>query len=515
MKITIIGGGTAGWLAALYITSKQPSHEVTVIDSSKLGIIGVGEGTTGKFMDIIQNHEHNFGINEADFIRETGATAKMGIRFTNWQGRGETWISPIDNTPSISSDYDYCLIDWILKNGREKFHLSTICGQLAEHNLSTIDRSGQVTYSMGAYHFDGHQVGKYFKRIASPRCRAVLDTEIEGWQLDSRGNIRSVRLANGTEHYSDYWVDCSGFARVLAPAVHPGWHSYRDRLTCDSALLFQTRHDAKTEAVEPLTLAEAMDAGWRFRIPTQERYGNGYVFDSSTTTEDQALAELQARDPSIEPRKTIKFEPGRLEQSFCKNVAFIGLSAVFLEPLQATSIHGTIAQLEHLMFNIVKPTGLAGPREQAAVNATVNRTFDQFSELIQLHYQSGRRDTAFWRKQQDEVRVSDQVLLLRELCQHRWPTPGDFFLNRSVAGYSVFIYPILAYNWIDLDAVRQDHRVARDWSRYYNIRRSIAQHTMTHSEFILRARSGAISNLARREPPTTAAPSPRIHPLLR
>lgn len=517
MKITIIGGGTAGWLAALYITRKQPGHTVTVIDSSKLGIIGVGEGTTGIFMDIIQNLDCDFGINEAEFIQETGATAKMGIRFTNWQGKGDNWIAPIDNMPTHGSEHDHGLIDWVAQHGTERAHLSTVCGLLADRKLSSIDLGGNSTYAQGAYHFDGHKVGQYFKKIAAPLCLGgVIDSEIVSWAIDSAtGTITSVLLANGETVTSDYWIDCSGFARVLAEAVDPGWHSYRDRLTCNSALLFRTE---LTKHVEPTTLAAAMQSGWRFRIPTQERYGNGYIFDSSVIDQDRAAEELLAQEPGAKLGRVIKFDPGRMERPFCKNVAFIGLSSVFLEPLQATSIHGTIAQLQHLTSSIIRPHGCLpqGSREYDHINQVVNRTFDQFADLLQLHYQSGRTDTEFWRRQTYEVERSDQVEYLRDLSQRRWPVPGDFFINRAVAGYSVFIYPMLAYGWINVERAKDVLRASTLHQLYHWRKLELADRCLSHDEFLLRARTNQLSSLTRAPLPQPQRPvNNYIHPLLR
>jgi hypothetical protein len=516
MKITIIGGGTAGWLSALWITKLLPHHRVTVIDSSKIGIIGVGEGTTGKFLDVLQNVRGDFGINEADFYRETGATQKMGIRFTNWQGCGETWISPIDNTPTVNSQWDWILIDHWRRMGIRGLHTSTLCGTLAEHNLSSITRDLKSTYSQGAVHFDGHLVGKYFRKIAEPLCEAVIDSEITGWELNSEGGVARVKLATEQWVASDYWIDCSGFARVLAPAVNPGWHSYRSNLSCDASLLFQTPHQ---DLVEPLTHARARTAGWQFSIPTQTRWGNGYVFDSSVITADEALAELQRENPKIEPRRVLKFEPGRLAEPFCKNVAFIGLSSVFLEPLQATSIHGTIAQLNLLQTDFIGTDQL--PCSQAETdhsNDLLNRTFDQFADLIQLSYQSGRTDSKFWLKQTHDMKIRDRVQLLKSVAARRWPLPSDFDFQPHGAGYPVFIYPMLAYDWVNMQQVDQYIKQSTAaWSRYHSVRTTLAKQCLPHTELCQAIQSGKLTtkNFNRLNLPEPTRSTVNLHPLLK
>lgn len=518
MKITIIGGGTAGWLSALWITKLLPYHEVTVIESSKIDIIGVGEGTTGKFLDIIQNITGPFGIDEGEFIRETEATQKMGIRFTNWLGRNETWIAPIDNTPSMHSHWDWSLINHWRQYGLKGLHTSTICGTLADQNLSSVARDFTGTYGQNAYHFDGHLVGKYFKKLAGPLLARLIDSEVVGHELDATGNLSKVKLATGEWHSSDYWIDCSGFARVLAPAMDPGWHSYKDTLTCDSTLLFQTKHWHLRDSIEPLTGATAMNSGWRFRIPTQSRYGNGYVFDSSTTTAEQALEELQAEDPKIEPRRVLKFDPGRMLRPFSRNVAFIGLSAVFLEPLQATSIHGTIAQLEYLETNFLRGPELPrGPWELASVNTILGETFDQYADLIHLHYRSGRTDTEFWLRQTHDVPVRPRVAHLRELAQRRWPMPSDFYVQRGTAGYPVFIYPILAYDWVNMNRVTAyTPQTKRNYQDYSSVKQQLTQLCAPHSGLIGRALQGQLKSLASLRLPRPQEPrQSRLHPLLR
>ena len=442
MKICIIGGGTAGWLAALWISKLCPGqHTLTVIESSKIGIIGAGEGTTGIFFNIIQNRWADFGINEADFMRETGATQKMGIRFTNWQGNGAGYIAPIDNTIEISEHSDPVLIEHCLTQGLDRVHLSTICGNLAEHNLSSVDRDLKTTYGYNAYHFDGHLVGQYFKKLAQPNCEQVIDSEVTAVE-SANGLITSVTLANGTTVSADYWIDASGFARVLSQHLATPWQSYREHLTCDRAMPFVIDHQGP---IQPLTESRAMTAGWMWQIPTQGRIGSGYVYDSRYITDEDAQAEVErVLGHSIKPIKWIKFNPGRLDQMYTANTMSIGLAGSFLEPLQATSIHTTVTQLQ-LWYQLVEQQIIS--LEQA--NASVNGVVDQFADLVQLHYKSGRSDTAFWQHQQ-LTPLRPGLDYVKNIVSTRWPTHRDLDQGWGSAGYGVFIYPLINYGWIDL-----------------------------------------------------------------
>ena len=515
MKICIIGGGTAGWLAALMITRLQPGHKVTVIESSKIGIIGAGEGTTGIFFDLLYNQFGNLGIDEADFMRECRATQKMGIRFTNWQGQGESWISPIDNTPTARKQWDGHLMHHCLNVDPKNVHRSTTSGVLAEHNLSCYSKDLTATYGFSAYHFDGNLVGRYFKKESAHSCE-VIDSEVLTADQDAQGNISSLKLINGKTVEADYYIDASGFNRVLAKIVDAGWHSYASDLSCDSAIPFLL---PLGKTVEPLTQSRAMNSGWMWQIPTQERYGCGYVYDSSCINQDRAIEELETTlGCKVEPIKNIKFEPGRLERSFCKNVMFIGLSSVFLEPLQATSIHGTLHQIVYFLQNFLRPSGLPqGDLQNQIANANFNAVYDQFADLVQLHYKSGRRDTEFWRKQQDLVPWRPRVQFLREAASRRWINGGDFDVAFGMAGYSVFIYPILQYGWINLERVRADTNlnVVTDYQQEQRKIQAVKLDTISHTEMIELYKNNKLHNIKfRQSVPLVAAPKP-LHPFLR
>lgn len=532
MKICIIGGGTAGWLAALWIVRSQPKlHEVTVIDSSKIDIIGAGEGTTGQFRKVLRM----FNIDEAEFMRECRATHKTAIRFTNWQGRNEHYISPIDNTPSVVSDWDIMMIYHYLTNEGRNMHRATIGGTLAEHALSGYHQNGQESFGGYAFHFDGRLVGKYLKRLVDKECRTV-DAVYKTAHLDPQtGRIKSIELDTGEKIHADWFIDATGFARILAPVVDAGWHSYGDSLTCDRAIPFFLPHK-ENAIIRPETGATALDAGWMWRIPTQDRYGCGYVYDSTVKTYDQALEELEKKlGHAVEPIKHITYNPGRLARPYCKNVMSIGLSGVFLEPLQATSIHGTIAQLHVFERLFLRPgTVPQGEHQNDRANQLINTVFDEFADLLQLHYRSGRKDTEFWQKQQN-LQARPQVSYLKEAANRRWLCDADWHIGPGGAGYGVFVYPILAYGWFNPDNLRRYAPGGKDIeATYKNWMRHVAQigkTAMTHNQMIQAVQAGKITNLRQANPSgqvpdydePVAIPQPKmtsqatrgVHPLLR
>ena len=476
--ICIVGGGTAGWLAALWITRLHPGEfKVTVVESSKIGIIGTGEGTTGQFFNLVQNRWADFGLEEGDFMRSTLATQKMGIRFHNWRGNGASYIAPIDNTPSINNYDDFLLAKHCLVEGPEQMHTSTICGTLAEHNLADVTKNWQTTYGYHAYHFDGVSVGRYFRHLVERDC-TVIDAEVLDFDLGAQGQVQTARLSTGQTVTADYWIDCTGFARIVSKRLEQKWISYSDHLLCDRALPFQIKWDNDSK-IAPLTEARAHSAGWQWQIPVQGRWGCGMVYSSAHQTTDQAVAELsQHWGRDIVPVKEIKFDPGRLDRPFYRNVMSLGLSANFLEPLQATNIHLQLTQLQCWENIIVSAQGQLDPAPAVAdqANKVIVQVMDQFADLIQLHYRSGRTDTEFWRDNQ-HIPLRPQVAWLQAVSQRRWSQRSDWDTPLwGGAGYSVFIYPMIDYGYFNWSKIQQQLPLeAQDyhdrWQQHVNSRR--------------------------------------------
>ena len=485
MKICIIGGGTAGWLAANYINTMQPEHELTVVESSKIGIIGAGEGSTGVFSSVIHQ---GLKIGFEEFMLGAKTTQKMGIRFHNWQGDGRSYIAPLDNTDtSLNESWDLSLMYHTAQYGGKMAYSSTVNGVLGAKGLSSMHSVRPDVVHRHSYHFDGHEVGKFLKSVLQGRIGSalkVIDSEVIAVNQDEQGYVRSVKLKTGQAIKADVWVDASGFARVLGKYMNNGWHSYRDFLTCNTAIPFLLPHG---DRIDPLTEAYALSSGWMWQIPTQDRRGCGYVFDSNFITEDQALKEIESvLGRKVDPIKVIKFEPGRYERTFVKNTVTIGLAQSFLEPLQATSIHGTIGILYDMMNYWLRPWGIASDIEADKLNTNVATAIDYFADLLQLHYRGGRSDTDFWRHTQ-QLPERPHLIYLKNVCEHRWPNNKDWTHGYG-AGYGVFIYPLLEYGWL---------KHPRDYLNYVtadNIEQSVREKYLTEQNSITNVTSQALDH---------------------
>jgi len=464
MKISIIGGGTAGWLAALMIKKIQPDHDITVVESSKIPIVGAGEGSTGYLTDIVQNRSWNFGCNERDFLLETGATIKLGIKHKDWTQVGHTYYGPIDAPATAFNGIDH-LFFYALANDIPA-HRTSRNGELINHNSSSFfhkdfDAQGSDTYSH-AYHFDAHRVGQYFKKVVSQDGVVVVDAEVLDTMVSDAG-ISGLRLSNGTTLTSDLYIDCTGFARKLATALDIKWNSYQKHLPVNSAMPFILPIE-QDDIVEPVTTAWAQSAGWMWQIPVDQRYGCGYVFDDRFTTPDQAQQEIeQALGRTIDPIRILKFDTGRLDKLWHKNCLVLGLAAAFAEPLEATSIHSTIVQLTAFIYDYLRetPDSINNPGSQNIYNRRMTKMYDDFKDFLVLHYQTKRTDSEFWRWMQTGECLTDEVKNILDLVNNKIPQPSDFDRFYGYAGAGL-------WNWVlaGLEKIGKEH-AARDmkfWS---------------------------------------------------
>jgi hypothetical protein len=440
MKIVIVGGGTAGWLAALMISRVQPNHKVTVIESSKIGIVGAGEGSTGYLTDIVQGNSWDYGCDEGDFFKETGATVKLGIRHRDWKEVGHEYNAPIDSAPRNAEGTDYMLMHAIIND--IPFHLASENGYYIENSLSSFSSLEEsVGNTRGhAYHFDAHLVGKYFKKVCGESVKNI-DSEVVDVSVLPNGNIESVILSNGEVVHSDIFIDASGFSRILAKSIDIPWKSYSDNLPLNTAMPFFIEHGEK---VDPVTTAWAQKSGWMWMIPTQERYGCGYVFDDRFTSHEDAQKEIEvALGREINPIRFLKFDAGRSEVLWKNNCILIGLAAAFAEPLEATSIHATILQLKSFIFEYLRDTAeeTCNQGSTKIYNRRMSKMYDDMMNFINIHYVGGRSDSDFWKWVGTGEIWTDATKSLLEMQKHRAIGTQDFDSYYGYAGSGL-------YNWI-------------------------------------------------------------------
>lgn len=429
MKVIVAGGGTAGWLSALFISKIHPHCSVTVIENSSIGVIGTGEGSTGLLRDVIRNRIFDFGCSEKDFFHQTYSIPKLGIDFKDWGGK--TYISPIDGSVSSVSSPDKLHL-YAVANDIEN-HLISYQGVRIQHNnLPFINFQDFNSNGNIAYHFDGQLVGKYFKSLCDV---TVVDDEIIDIKKDGN-KIVSLILKNSIIDNVDLVIDCLGFNSIISKNVNKGWISYKKHLPVNTALPFQIPN-SDIENTKPLTLSQAKNAGWMWQIPVGQRYGCGYVFCEDFISIDNAYKEIEAQYGSVDVIKTIKFESGRVKDLWKDNVISMGLSSGFLEPLQATAIHTVISHLTVLCFDFINVYDIDNQGIKDLYNKRAGKYFDDFADFINLHYQCGNYSNDFWRYMQTES-TTDFVKMVLEISKTRSMSYNDFDKYPGAAGSSLW-----------------------------------------------------------------------------
>ena len=415
-RIVVVGGGTAGWLAAMMLQDvarrKGAATTLTVIESSRIGTIGVGEGSTAVFRQMLRH----FGLDEMEFLRETGATIKYGIRHRDWRRVGVTYDGPIDDPGQVVPGAP--LDTYAVAAGRPVTEAHLFQHLLNRERAPFAVKAGRPVPAgpfHHAYHFDQALVGAWLRRKA--RGVAVIDDQVSGVEKGPQG-IAALVMESGLRVEGDFFLDCTGFRRALIREMGAQWVGYGDVLPVNRAMPFWVDIPEGAE-IAPCTLAWAQKNGWMWWIPTQGRFGAGYVYSDRHTTPDAAKAEIEAAlGHEIHPRNDIRIEAGRQDRVWIGNCVALGLSSSFLEPLEATSIHGTIVQLMMLSEWLTDPAG------RDRYNAAVARQVDDFRDFIRLHYVSERRDSPFWR---DVAASHPQVVRDRlALWSRKMPEAADF-----------------------------------------------------------------------------------------
>jgi tryptophan halogenase len=456
MKIVVVGGGTAGWLAALMIKKVQgDSHSVTVIESSDIGIIGAGEGSTGQLVDIIRGISWNYGCNEADFFVETGATVKLGILHKEWKALGHEYIAPLDGTAVPSIGTDYIMLHAVMND--LPVHTASTNGFMIEKNWSSFFwEDGKIASThTHAYHFDGHKVGKYFKKVCGDDV-TTIDAKVLDVTLSDSGEVSSLKLDNGQVIEADFFIDASGFSRLFSKKLGINWCSYKDNLPVDTAIPFLLPEE---EVIRPLTTAWAQKYGWMWMIPVNGRRGCGYVFDSNFISDTEAVDEIEKKlGMEISPIKTIKFEAGRLERLWHKNCLFVGLAGAFAEPLEATSIHSTIMQLNNFVFHYLKDS-----KEHTVNQGSINKynkkmslMYDEFKDFLSIHYASQRKDSPFWEWVSTGATLSDNARDVLEMQKAKLITTADLHQYFGYAGPALYNWVLHGLGYLDKELAKRE-----------------------------------------------------------
>jgi tryptophan halogenase len=447
-NIVIVGGGNTGWLAAATLIDRIPvqaNTKIILVESPDVPLIGVGESTTAQLRKLVKNAY--FLGNEEEFLRETGSTYKYGIVHSDWKTLGKKFYSPIggdfyNETRFPNENYDYMRIYHIANNLPYDYVYQSQCmannkifyinGEPNNYYKDFIGESGYAFLNTTdvAYHLDSYKVNEYIrKKCLDTKRISRIEATIKEVVRDSEGYVESLRLDNDQEISGDLFFDCTGFSRVLKLEENK-FNSYGDTLLLDTAIIFPEQNEdfGKTE-VETYTHAKAMKYGWMFEIPLQERTGKGYNFSSKYTTPEEAKIEVEKMyGREIDVKKVIKYDPGSVDIFWDKNVISSGIASGFFEPLEATTIHASLKQVEH--FIEVYYHNELDIRSNQAIKNQYNKEMKYFyqdlRDFIHFHYQNTRQDTDFWIDASSKDKLSDKLKNNFEMWKTRMPRVDDY-----------------------------------------------------------------------------------------
>lgn len=394
LRVVIAGGGTAGWMTAAAMANTLGSViDLTLVESEAIGTIGVGESTIPPLLLF----NRLLGIGEADFMRATKATFKLGIKFENWRDVGETYFHSFG---SVGKDHWSAGFQHFWLHGLQNGHTHSLDDYCLELKAALEGKFAhlpdeRMNYS---YHIDSGRYAAFLRQRAEADGTKRIEGRIDRVELDSEsGNIAALELDGGQRIEGDLFIDCTGFrALLIEGALHAGYDDWTHFLPCDSAIAVQT---ASVRAPVPYTRAIAHDAGWQWRIPLQHRQGNGIVYCSRYLDRDAALERLlgSVEGQVLTEPNFIRYVTGARRKQWHRNCVAVGLSGGFLEPLESTSIH--LIQRAVLRLVRMLPAGEVSERDVAEFNEQQLADMVTIRDFLILHYKvTERRDSPFWRQ---------------------------------------------------------------------------------------------------------------------
>ncbi|MEX0709049.1 MAG: tryptophan halogenase family protein [Woeseia sp.] len=433
-RITVVGGGSAGWMAAAYLDAvlngdDRRVAEIALIESPDVPRIGVGEATIPSINHILAA----IGIDEKEFLRRTEGTYKQAIKFINWlDNRGEGYYHAFGRyTPQ---PFDDAGERW-LQSDRSIPFMETISAQpqLCEMNLAP-KMMGEWTFGPRltyAFHMNALKFADYLAEIATSRGVTHHLDHVTDIDMREDGGIAAIRTKSGKRLEADLFIDCTGFASLLIEKqLGVDWVDFSDWLLCDRAVVMPVPYDTHYPGfVRPYTMSTALSAGWVWDIPLHSRRGVGYVHSSAFIDPEQAEREIRAYEgPHAENLDTriVHFKVGMRRQAWYRNCIAIGLSGGFLEPIESTGLY--LSDLATVMLTEYFPYRDADMEQLAyRYNRVMTNRFHEVLDFINLHYCLTRRtDTAFWREVQKPERINDRLRAKLEFWRGKPVSHADF-----------------------------------------------------------------------------------------
>jgi tryptophan halogenase len=486
-RVLVLGGGSAGFLAAITLKSRLPDLQVAVIRSKDIGIIGVGEGTTVS----VPNFLHGYlKIDPIEFQRIARPTFKLGIRFL-WGPR------PYFNY-TFSTQFDQHLRVLARPTGyycrdQEDIGFTSINSALMALGKAFIrlpDGSPGIRNDF-AYHIENADFVAFLETQAARAKVEVIDDTVVNVEQDDHGITALICKATGPQR-ADLYVDCSGFGSVLlSKALGEPFVSFAPSLFCDRAVVGGWQRP-EGENILPYTTAETMNAGWCWQIEHEHRVNRGYVYSSAFISDADAEAEFRAKNPRIDTTRQVKFVSGRYERAWVKNVVAIGNSNGFVEPLESTSLAVICEECHALTVSLADTGRRPGPALAAVYNRRLRQTWDDIRKFLAVHYKyNSRLDTDFWRAARADTDLAGAEEFV-EYYQENGPSIAwkhGLITGRDVFGFEGWLAMMVGQNVPYHNDFRPDERERQVWRTVQESYRTQAAAGLTVRETLAAIRS--------------------------
>jgi tryptophan halogenase len=399
-SIVIVGGGTAGWMAAAAMANKFIANrhtKITVVESDTIGTVGVGEATVPQFREFLKRLK----IDELDFIKRTKATFKLAVGFEGWAGEGSLFFHPFaeHGVPILGTPFQHHWVK-LRKDGRaDEIDRYCLASEMARAGKFAMPRPADKPATLlfnYAFHFDASACASYLKSWSQTAGVKRVEGIVQNVRQHAEsGDVEAVELEGGRVVAGDLFIDCSGFRGLLIEeTLKTGYDDWRQWLPCDRALAVQTE---LVEEPTSYTRSIAARAGWQWRIPLQHRAGNGYVYCSDFISDDEAASQLRSdvRGPLLGEPRALSFTTGMRRKIWNKNVYALGLASGFMEPLESTSIYLIQKGISALLNNF--PTRRSNVALQEEVNLRNRQPQEHVRDFLILHYYLNKRvGEPFW-----------------------------------------------------------------------------------------------------------------------
>lgn len=484
-RVCVVGGGTAGWFAALHLRQLfSPSVEIILISAPEVPIVGVGEGGILNLMEALLRLKIPFG----EFMQETEAVHKLGFVYEGWrdhQGNSKDLfyhMFPVKNDGIFWSNQGYFPTLSALLNHDVPISYVVDSIQLRESNISQealtqMLMAGQNKNFASSFHFDTFKVGQYLRKIALQRGVIHRESMFREIIQDNQTGLVSSIVVDEESIHVDFVVDATGFSRkILGEKLKSSWQSFQDYLPVNTAIPFHLKHQQKHPDL--VTRSTALNAGWVWQIPLQQRVGAGYVFDQNFITPEQAVDEVeQWLGYEIDPIRTISFEAGCYEEVWKGNVLAIGLASGFVEPLEATSIGQMLYQLGLFCAVVQECHGIVPQHSIDRFNQDNLQGWHGIRDFIRMHYDTPRSDTEFWKFMKHSA-MSPTYRELKECWKYRTPRELDLSYYEMGGVLQFGVYSWLAIGQA-LGVIKAEASVAELYALAPEKKQKVAQYLST------------------------------------